>query len=233
MNIPAVSFVGWSGAGKTTFLEKLIPVLSGRGIRTAVIKRDGHDFQMDREGKDTWRFTQAGAACVAIANDAHWALLDSRPTEFSRLRALIHDVDLILAEGFTDEPLPKIEVRRGCADFRTPDPETLCAVITDLPCNLSCPVFGLEDIEAVADFLVKTFSIDVHCCTAYQELAAAGPDPKAAVSLTVDGKNVAMMPFVQDILRQVNLGLLSTLKGVELHPDAEICIRIRTDAAER
>ena len=61
MNIPTYALVAFSNSGKTTFLEKLIPALKSRGLRVAVIKHDGHDFQLDKEGKDSWRITQAGA----------------------------------------------------------------------------------------------------------------------------------------------------------------------------
>jgi len=68
---PIVSFVGNSGAGKTTLLEKVVRELKGRGYKVAVIKHSHHDFQIDQEGKDSWRFAQAGSDCVVISS-AGW-----------------------------------------------------------------------------------------------------------------------------------------------------------------
>lgn len=155
MDIPVISFIGWSGAGKTTFIEKLIPVLRARGLRVAVLKSDGHDFQMDREGKDTFRFSTAGAECVAISNSRHAAILENRPLSFDELYARVKNVDIILAEGWYSQPLPRVEVVRGGSALRCADPENLWAVITDEPRSFDVPVFGPEEIPAAADFLLE------------------------------------------------------------------------------
>ncbi|MBR2328291.1 MAG: molybdopterin-guanine dinucleotide biosynthesis protein B, partial [Clostridia bacterium] len=76
MNIPTYALVAFSNSGKTTFLEKLIPALKSRGLRVAVIKHDGHDFQLDKEGKDSWRITQAGADVTAIVSKTHAAIME-------------------------------------------------------------------------------------------------------------------------------------------------------------
>lgn len=156
MSIPIISFVGWSGVGKTTYLERLIPVLKARGIRLALLKRDGHDFEMDRPGKDTWRFTHSGADVVAISNDSHAAVLLNRPTDFPELLKQVHDVDLILTEGYHTLSYPQIEIhRRGFGDLRCPHLEQLLAVVTDEPLPLELPQFGFDDLDAVCDFLLS------------------------------------------------------------------------------
>ena len=159
MSAPVISFIGWSGSGKTTFIEKLIPVLRRRGLRLAVIKHDGHDFQMDREGKDTYRFTAAGAECVAIANSSHAAIIDSRPLGFEELCGRVGSVDLVIAEGWTELPYPQIEVLRGQDTLRCLHRDRLLAVITDRCPSLSLPLFGLEDTEAVADFICEYLNL--------------------------------------------------------------------------
>ena len=68
MGLPVLTFTAYSNTGKTTYLEKLIPCLKAEGLRTAVIKHDGHDFRADTEGKDSWRFARAGAEVVAVAS---------------------------------------------------------------------------------------------------------------------------------------------------------------------
>ena len=155
MSIPIVSFIGWSGVGKTTYLERLIPLLKARGLRLALFKRDGHDFQMDTPGKDTWRLTQAGADVVAIANDFHAAVLFNRPAAFEALLAQIQDVDLILTEGYHTLPYPQIEIhRRGFEGLRCPNAEQLLAVVTDEPLPLELPQFGFDDLDGVCRLLL-------------------------------------------------------------------------------
>ena len=80
---PVVTFVGSSGTGKTTYLARLIPELKGRGLRLAVLKHDVHHFEMDHPGKDTYRFTAAGADVVTIANREKFALLQRTDRELS------------------------------------------------------------------------------------------------------------------------------------------------------
>ncbi|MGI5971796.1 MAG: molybdopterin-guanine dinucleotide biosynthesis protein B [Oscillospiraceae bacterium] len=155
MNAPVVSIIGWSGSGKTTFIEKLLPVLKKRGIRVAVIKHDGHEFEMDYEGKDTWRFTKAGACAVAITSASHAALLYNRPVELEDLiKAAGAGADIILLEGFKSLGYPRIEVHRlanGKPMYEKP--ENLIAVVTDDDGISGAPVFSLDDASGVADLL--------------------------------------------------------------------------------
>ena len=226
MEIPVISFIGWSGSGKTTFLEKLIPVLRGRGLRLALVKYDGHDFQMDKPGKDTWRFSQAGAETVAIANVRHAALLENRPLSFREICGKIENVDLIIAEGWNLPELMKIELFREHESLRAQEPEKLCAVITDRPLELEVPQFGLEDFEAVADHIIGLISSRDECWYPYARARAGLESTGGGVSVSIDGHELTMLPFVQDIIRQVNLGLLSSLRDTGLGPNSEISIRI-------
>ncbi len=153
--IPAVSIMGWSGSGKTTFLTKLLPELKARGLRCAVVKHDGHEFEIDRPGKDSWRFAQAGAEVVAISSKSKAALMIYRETALSELLEGIRDVDLILIEGWKHTDLPRVEVRRA-ANGKPPveSSEKLLALVTDLEGETGCPVFSPEDSGAFADFLL-------------------------------------------------------------------------------
>ena len=156
MSAPVISFIGWSGVGKTTYLERLIPVLKTQGIRLALLKRDSHNFQVDHPGKDTWRFTQAGANVVAIANDTHAAILFNRPTCFEDILAQIQDVDLILTEGYHTLPYPQIEIhRRGFGALRCSQLEHLLAVVTDEPLPLELPQFDFQDLNGICNLLLE------------------------------------------------------------------------------
>ena len=130
--IPVFAFAAYSGRGKATLLEKVIRTLKRRGMRVAVIKHDGHDFTIDREGKDSWRFTQAGADISIISSAAKTALVEQRPLSFAQAAAMVHDVDLILVEGYKQEPLTQIGIfRKASGKGFTADISRYAAVVTD------------------------------------------------------------------------------------------------------
>ncbi len=156
MRIPAIAFAAWSGTGKTTLLEKVIRALKARGVRLAVVKHDGHRFEIDREGKDTWRFTRAGADITAISSPEQTAYLQRGELSLEQVLDMVRAVDLILVEGYKDGPLPQIGIARAATGkgFTAP-PERFLAVVTDLPGDFPVPRFGLEDIEPLAEFIME------------------------------------------------------------------------------
>lgn len=163
--IPIISFVGHSGSGKTTFIEKLIPLLVRAGVKAAIIKHDVHGFEMDKPGKDTWRHKKAGAVATIISSAEKIGLVmdadhDHQPHE---LAYMLDFADVIINEGFKHSPYPKIEVFRpdatgDAAPLCLGDPQLL-AVISDRTVACEIPVFGLDDIQPVADFLVERLGI--------------------------------------------------------------------------
>ena len=156
MSIPVYSIVGWSGSGKTTLLEALLPALKRRGLRVAVVKHDVHGFDIDQQGKDTWRLSRAGADVVAIESAERAAVMLNRPVSPCELVGRIRDVDLILTEGFKYGPWPKIVLHRAAAGKPAPDPEeAYFAVLSDVPLTVNAPVLALEDAEALAALLVE------------------------------------------------------------------------------
>lgn len=158
---PIISFVGHSGSGKTTFIEKTIPLLVKAGVKVAIIKHDVHGFEMDKPGKDTWRHKKAGAAATMISSHNRIGLVmdadhDHQPHE---LAVFFSFADLIITEGFKHGSYPKLEVfRPGATGDMAPlcrnDPHLL-AVISDTAISCNVPVFGLEDVRGVADFLIR------------------------------------------------------------------------------
>ena len=155
--IPVLAFAAYSGTGKTTLLEKVIRTLKRRGMRVAVIKHDGHDFTIDREGKDSWRFTQAGADISIISSAAKTALVEQRPLSFAQAAAMVHDVDLILVEGYKQEPLTQIGIfRKASGKGFTADISRYAAVVTDADMgDVNIPRFGFEDIEELTEFIMN------------------------------------------------------------------------------
>ncbi len=156
MNIPTYALVAYSNSGKTTFLEKLIPQLKSRGLRVAVIKHDGHDFQLDKEGKDSWRITQAGADVTAIVSKTHAAIMENRPVEFDSIVERITDVDLRIIEGGKHEGWPKIMLYRVAAGKpMAAEPDECFAVVTDADISCRVPVFGLDDAAGLAELICR------------------------------------------------------------------------------
>ena len=154
MTIPIFSFIAYSNTGKTTLLEKLIPELKRRGLRTAVVKHDAHDFEIDREGKDSWRMTKAGAEVTVVASATKAALMENRFVPIEELLERIRDVDVILTEGYKHGPWPKIALQRGGNGKPLPlPPEECLAVVSDVPVETKTPVLGLDDIEKLADII--------------------------------------------------------------------------------
>ncbi|NPV26656.1 MAG: molybdopterin-guanine dinucleotide biosynthesis protein B [Firmicutes bacterium] len=158
--IPLVGFVGQSNAGKTTLIEKVIRELKARGYRLATLKHHHGDFEIDREGKDTWRHARAGADTVVLASPTKVAMIKklSREMSLAEVAALVTDVDLIIVEGYKQGPQPKIEVFRSAVQSELVcSPRELLAVASDVPLNLGIPCFSLDDPVGLADFIASKF----------------------------------------------------------------------------
>lgn len=154
-------FAGFSGSGKTTLLEKLIPVLGARGLKTSVIKHAHHGFDVDRPGKDSYRHREAGCSEVLVTSSKRWALMHelrgAPEPALDELMAKLSPCDLVLVEGFKHEPIPKLEVHRGAeagSGLLFPHDPHVVAIATDVPVATGLPVFGLDDIEPIADFVL-------------------------------------------------------------------------------
>ena len=130
--IPVLAFAAYSGTGKTTLIERLVVSLKEKGLRVAVIKHDGHRFDMDHEGKDSWRFTQAGADLSIISSAEKTALIEQRELSFPQVAAMVRNVDLILVEGYKNEPLTQIGIcRKASGKGFTAELSRYIAVVTD------------------------------------------------------------------------------------------------------
>jgi molybdopterin-guanine dinucleotide biosynthesis protein B len=158
---PVVSLVGESGSGKTVFLEKLIAVLKSRGLKVGVVKHQPHGFEIDRPGKDSWRFAEAGSDTVILSSPSKVAVIKQLQEEMALdavVSAYLQDVDLVITEGYKRGPKKKIEVsRRERSQELVSPPEDLIAIVTDRAFDLPVPHFGLDDAEGVANLLAGRF----------------------------------------------------------------------------
>jgi molybdopterin-guanine dinucleotide biosynthesis protein B len=163
MNV--VGFAGYSGSGKTSLIERLIPALKARGQRVSVVKHAHHKFDIDHPGKDTYRHRQAGAFEVVVASDRRLALMREfeQPAQLSvhQLIAELYDgVDWVLVEGFKESNLLKIEVWRAAAQqpHRYAEDDFIVAIATDSPQHLPeatlRPVLDLNDAGAMTAWLI-------------------------------------------------------------------------------
>ena len=154
---------GWSGAGKTTLLTELIPALTARGLRVSTIKHAHHTFDVDQPGKDSYRHREAGAVEVLISAGVRWALMhENRNDEEPKLEDLLarmSPVDLVLVEGYKAEGHLKLEVHRH--GLHKPllcrEDESFIALAANYHPEgpeLGIPLLDLDDIGAVADFVI-------------------------------------------------------------------------------
>ena len=153
---------GWKNSGKTTLTEKLVAELTKRGYRVSTVKHAHHDFDIDRQGADSWRHRAAGATEVAVVSGRRWALMhELRGEDEPRLDDIIARLapcDIVLVEGYKREGHDKIETRRlGAKDTRplTLDDPAIRAIAADhAVAGEQVPVFALDDVASIADFIV-------------------------------------------------------------------------------
>ncbi|MCG8617879.1 MAG: molybdopterin-guanine dinucleotide biosynthesis protein B [Desulfobacterales bacterium] len=153
--------VGKSNSGKTTLVEKIIRELKGRGHTIGSVKHTHERFEFDKEGKDSWRHKQAGADATLVVTDSRVALVrDDERSALEKIQDYLRGMDLIIAEGFKTQPLPKVEIFRVDSPHETPfcleDPN-LKAFVTDSDIRPDVPVFGLEDISELTDLIEANF----------------------------------------------------------------------------
>jgi molybdopterin-guanine dinucleotide biosynthesis protein B len=159
--------VGMSGSGKTELLVKLIPELAARGLEVSTIKHTHHNVEVDQPGKDSYRHRKSGAKQVLVASAGRWSLIrelrDAPEPTLAELIEKLEPVDLLLIEGFKRESHAKMEVFRHDHDqeLLAPGDDKIVAVATDGPIDgLSVPLIDLNDVAAVADFIVSHTGIE-------------------------------------------------------------------------
>jgi molybdopterin-guanine dinucleotide biosynthesis protein B len=162
--IPVLSVIGRSNTGKTTLLERLIPVLKSRGLRVGTIKHHAGDFEIDREGKDSYRHKKAGASVSMITSSEKIGLVADVTQELTLselVRLYMRDIDLVITEGYKREHMPKLEVyvyQKGLEPLAKQDPDVI-AIAADRMIDAHAPVFLRDEPEAIAEFIITKFRL--------------------------------------------------------------------------
>ncbi len=154
---------GWKNSGKTTLTEKLVTELVARGWSVSTVKHAHHEFDIDKPGADSFRHRQAGATEVAVVSGKRWALMhelraEDEPT-LETILSRLAQCDIVLVEGYKREAHNKIETRRLDARDRSPlsanDPHIVAVAADFAVTGESLPVFDLDDIASIADFVER------------------------------------------------------------------------------
>ncbi|MCP5086941.1 MAG: molybdopterin-guanine dinucleotide biosynthesis protein B [Rhodobacteraceae bacterium] len=153
--------VGWKNSGKTGLMERLVDELSARGFSVSTIKHAHHTFDVDHEGKDSFRHRTAGAQEVLLTSRTRWALMhelrDAPEASLEHLLSKLSPVDLVLVEGFKRDDHAKIECHRAETGngLLAGEDETVVAVASNAAPSAETPVFDLNDTKNIADFVVN------------------------------------------------------------------------------
>jgi molybdopterin-guanine dinucleotide biosynthesis adapter protein len=200
-----ISIVGYSKSGKTRLIERIIPILHSKGYTVGVIKHAGHGFSLDQPGKDSGKFREAGAEGVVLIGSGQIGYLgkvdDSAPLLLDRLeQTFFSDRDIVLTEGFKKSDKPKIVVlTKGQEEQLLREIDgNIVATIGEKPVRSDGAHFSPDDSEGLVEALEDRFLKD---------------RKKPPIRVILDGKNIPMNHFVQEIIRSGMLGLLSPLKG--------------------
>jgi molybdopterin-guanine dinucleotide biosynthesis adapter protein len=213
-----ISIVGYSNSGKTRLLEKMIPSLKAKMYSVGVIKHTGHDFPLEQPGKDTYKFGQAGADGVVLVGSGQIGFLgkmdETDALILNRIeQSFFSDRDIILTEGFKKGDKPKIAVlTEGQEEQLLKEIEgNIVATVGEVQVRSDLPHFKPEDFEGLVQMVIDRFLKNRN---------------KPTIRVILDGKNMPLNNFVQDIARSGIVGMLSPLKGFKEFQDIEIKIHL-------
>jgi len=162
--VPVLGIAAWSGGGKTTLIEKLVRELTGRGLRIAVVKHDAHGFELDREGKDSWRFREAGAISTVLCSPEQTAVQERQAVTLEEALERVSNADLILVEGFKNNGYSQLGLCRKAAgkDFTAPLSRFEALVTDREDTETDRPVFDPDDDKGIADFIMQNMEDFTH-----------------------------------------------------------------------
>lgn len=209
LNIPILGFAAYSGTGKTTLLEALLPKLTEAGLRIGMLKHAHHNFDVDKPGKDSYRLRKAGASQMLIASRNRFALMTETPeaeAEFEYLLTRFDEdkLDVVLVEGCKNIAFPKIELHREEVGkpWLYPHDDNIIAIASDTAeLDSELPQMNINDLDAIAQFVLQ-----------YVQDAKA-PKSKEKDAACCDTLSPAFLSVVQG--QEKILSLVNTVSGIE------------------
>jgi len=201
--VPIIGIVGRSGEGKTTLLSKVIEEISSRGYEVAAIKHSRHPVEIDHQGKDSMKMSQAGAKAVAVASQGRVAMYMGTDQEWlpeDIAAKLFPEADLVLVEGFSQARIPKIGVLRKDQSREIMEKKGLIALVTDVEIETSLPCYSPEQITEIGDLL---------------EGYIRRLGPRREVRLYVNEKKIFIKPFIKDFFLKTISAMVDSLKGTQ------------------
>jgi molybdopterin-guanine dinucleotide biosynthesis protein B len=154
-------FAGWSGSGKTTVIEQLVPRFVTQGLTVSLIKHAHHTFDVDHPGKDSYRHRTAGCKEVLVSSGERWVIMhelrgDSEPDLGEQIKR-ISPCDLLLVEGYKRYPMPKLEIYRQAngKPLLYPDDPHIVAIAADAPLATHLPRFDLTEYDRIAEYVLS------------------------------------------------------------------------------
>ncbi|EAR54857.1 putative molybdopterin biosynthesis MoeA protein [Photobacterium sp. SKA34] len=187
-SLPLLGFAAFSGTGKTTLLEAMLPKLVERGLRVAVVKHAHHNFDIDQEGKDSYRLRKAGASQMLISSRYRRALVTETPGEEAQLPYLLSQLDqtqldLILVEGFKKLDFPKIELHRKEVGkpWLHPEDGNIIAIAANIPAESTLPQMDINNLDQITDFVIDYVKSNAN--TEAQTLSCSDINPAGMLSV--------------------------------------------------
>lgn len=197
----------------------MIPIFKSKGFSLGVVKHSGHPFPLDHQEKDTYRLSQSGAEGVAFVSKGqigfYGKMDENDPLILDRLeQSFFSDRDIVLTEGFKKGGKPKIAVlTKGKEDQLIKEIDgSILATVGESPVRTDVPHFQPEDAQGLVDIIVDRFLKDRN---------------RPSIRVIMDGKNIPMNHFVQEMVQSSILGLLSPLKGFKESQHIEVKVNLR------
>jgi len=164
--VKVFGITGWKNTGKTGLVERLVTELSFRGFTVSTIKHAHHSFDVDYQGRDSYRHREAGACEVLLSSGNRWALMHelrgADEMSLADLLSKLTPVDVVLVEGFKTEGHEKLECHRASTSTmvigRADD--TIIGIASDIELDVELPFFDLNDTKVIADFMLKRLGLE-------------------------------------------------------------------------
>ncbi|MCX2757634.1 bifunctional molybdopterin-guanine dinucleotide biosynthesis adaptor protein MobB/molybdopterin molybdotransferase MoeA [Vibrio sp. Sgm 22] len=202
-NLPLLGFAAYSGTGKTTVLEALLPLLTDAGLKVGVLKHAHHDFDVDKPGKDSYRLRKAGANQMLIASRNRHVMMTETPeaeADFDYLltRFDTNTLDLILVEGCKNIAFPKIELHRDEVGkpWLYPNDNNIIAIAADSQVESDLPQMAISDLEAIRDFIIE-YAQSFDLASATGKAVSCSPSKDVAPAVCCDSFSPAGLTVTQ------------------------------------